>query len=94
MTPYAIRRTDKNQQQIVDALRDIGASVLTLHTVGHGCPDLAVGFRGVTYFLEVKSKKGKLTPAEKAFLAQWRGRAAVVRSVDDALRAIGAMEDG
>jgi hypothetical protein len=92
MTPYAIRRTDKNQQKIVDALRDIGASVLPLHTVGHGCPDLAVGFRGDTYFLEVKSGKGKLTEAERAFFAQWRGRAAVVRSVDDALRAIGAME--
>ena len=85
-------KVDKNQPEIVAALRAVGASVLHLHAVGRGCPDLAVGFRGVTYFLEVKSDKGKLTPAEQEFFDTWKGRAAIVRSPEEALKAIGAEE--
>ncbi len=85
-------RTDANQDEIVKALRDVGASVLVLSQVGQGCPDLACGFRGFTYFLEVKTEKGKLNPAEQEFFDTWQGRAAVVRSADDALRVIGAIE--
>jgi len=36
-------RTDSNQAAIVAAFRDLGCSVFTLHTVGRGFPDLAVG---------------------------------------------------
>ena len=86
-------KVDANQAEIVNMLRDIGASVLVLSRVGQGCPDLAVGFRGVTYFLEVKTDKGKLTPAEQEFFDSWEGRAAVVRSPDDALKAIGAIDE-
>jgi hypothetical protein len=86
------KKVDANQAEIVSVLRDTGASVLVLSRVGQGCPDLAVGFRGFTYFLEVKSENGKLTPAEKSFFDSWKGRAAIVRSPDDALRAIGAIE--
>ena len=85
-------RTDANQTEIVNVLRDIGASVLVLSQVGQGCPDLACGFRGFTYFLEVKTDKGKLNPAEQEFFDTWQGRAAVVRTPDDALRVIGAIE--
>ncbi len=89
-------RTDRNQKLIVAALRKAGASVAILVPLGHGIPDLLVGkadTRGVPrcYVLEVKSERGTLTPAEVAWLRDWRGQAAVCYTVDDALRAIGAM---
>jgi hypothetical protein len=86
-------KVDSNQAEIVRALRDIGASVLVLSRVGRGCADLAVGFRGLTYFLEIKNDKGKLTPAEQEFMEEWNGHYAIVRTVDEALAAIGAVDD-
>ena len=82
-------RTDKNQQKIIDALRDAHCSVLPLHRLGQGAPDLAVGRMGNTYFLEIKSDKGKLTKAEKEFIDLWRGHYAIVRNVGEALKAVG-----
>lgn len=87
-------KVDRNQPEIVGALRAVGASVQPLHAVGKGCPDLAVGFRGQVFFLEVKDGQlapsdRKLTPAQKEWHANWRGHVAVVLSADDALKAIG-----
>ena len=85
------RKVDANQTAIVDALRGVGASVLILSRVGQGCADLAAGFRGFTYFLEVKTDSGKLTPSEQEFMDGWRGHYAIVRTADEALKAIGAI---
>ena len=93
MTPRWAAKVDNNQAEIVEALRAIGASVLVLSRVGMGCADLAVGYRGVTYFLEIKTDKGKLTPAEQEFMEQWNGHYCIVRTVDEALKAIGAVGD-
>jgi len=90
-TRYAAK-TDANQAEIVQALRDVGASVLVLSRVGQGVADLAVGIRGETFFLEVKTDKGKLTPREQEFMDGWRGHYAIVRTPEEALRAIGLME--
>lgn len=91
MTPYA-RRSDSNQQAIIDALRAVGASVTSLHRVGHGIPDLLCGYRGFTYLLEVKNEDGKLTKDERQFIDDWDGlEVAIVRTVEDALKAIGAI---
>lgn len=38
-------RTDSNHAEIAAALRKAGASVVSLASVGNGCPDLLVGFR-------------------------------------------------
>lgn len=84
------RRTDSNQAEIVEALRQVGASVFSLHTVGRGVPDLLVGFRGCNYLLEVKSKKGKLTPDQEQWVNSWSGEVAIVRTVLEALHSIGA----
>jgi len=54
------KRTDANQKVIVAALRAAGATVFDLSRVGGGCPDIAVGFRGKTYLMEIKSEGGKL----------------------------------
>lgn len=83
-------RTDANQAEIVEALRQVGASVVLLHQVGGGCPDIGVGFRGHTYLLEIKAEGGRLTEDEREWHASWRGHVAVVYSVEDALRVIGA----
>ena len=87
-------KVDRNQAEIVAALRAVGASVQPLHAVGQGCPDLAVGFRGAVYFLEVKDgslppSARKLTPAQIEWHRDWRGHVAVVLTAEEALRAIG-----
>ena len=90
-------KVDDIQREIVAALRTCGATVLNLSRVGEGCPDLLVGFRGHNVLIEVKrprakgQRAGTTTPAQDDFLAGWRGRAVVVRTVDEALRAVGVM---
>ena len=84
------RRTDHNQAEIVKALRDVGATVQDLHLVGHGCPDILVGFRGRNYIMEIKMPKGTLNEAETRWIGDWRGKTYVVRSVTEALQAIEA----
>lgn len=91
MVGYA-RKVDNNQREIVTALRQAGASVIHLHTVGGGCPDLLVGYRGINYLVEIKSDHGRLTADQTALCDAWRGGAvAVTRTVDEALRVIGAI---
>lgn len=87
------KRTDANQSAIVAVLREVGATVVDLSAVGKGCPDLLVGFRGVSYLLEVKNVKGrnKTTADQDVFYAWWRGApVTIVRTADEALQAIGA----
>jgi len=84
-------RVDRNQSEIVHALRKVGASVQHLHKVGEGCPDLLVGFRAENYLLECKTpdKASKLNKRQKRWHAEWRGNAHVVRSAQDAMQVIG-----
>lgn len=85
-------RRDRNHRAIREGLRQVGADVVDLGDVGDSVPDLMVGFRGRTYLLEIKSEGGRLSPGQSAFLERWRGGpAVVVWSLEDALRAIGAM---
>lgn len=84
------RRVDTNQAEIVAALRGVGARVQLLHTVGNGCPDALVGFRGQLHLLEIKTPTGRLTPDECAWHLDWQGYVHVVRSPEQALRVIGA----
>lgn len=89
------RRVDANQAEIVDALRQAGASVTDLHEVGKGCPDIVVGWRDartgayVTTLMEIKTAQGTLTPEERDWWAAWQGMAHIVRSPQEALRVIG-----
>ena len=86
------KRTDSNQAEIVKALRAVGASVESLHTVGKGVPDLLCGFRGSTFLLEVKTSTGKLRPSQIDWRGAWYGHQPItVHSVDQALAAIGAV---
>jgi hypothetical protein len=94
--PRRAARIDANHAQIVRALRDIGASVESLASQGRGCPDLLVGFRSRNLLLEVKDgakppSAQVLTPDEQRWHRDWRGDVIVVRSVDEALKAIGVL---
>ena len=71
------------------ALRDVGCSVLILSGVGGGVPDLLVGKGGINWLMEVKIAKGDLNPDQVKFQATWRGSYLVVRSVGEALAAVG-----
>jgi len=81
---FTVHRLDANHHAICDALRKVGATVNE-----KGPLDVLVGFRGANYLLEVKTARGQLRPTQKAFLAGWKGQACVVRTVEDALAAIG-----
>lgn len=83
-------KVDQNHGEIVKALRQVGASVESMARQGRGCPDLLVGYRGKNFVFEVKPAKGKLREQQIAWMEKWSGHADTVRSVDEALRAIGA----
>ena len=73
---------DANQEEVVKALRKIGAFVQPLHRVGQGCPDLLVGFRQRWFMLEVKDgskppSARKLTEDEEDWIKATAGRAPV-----------------
>lgn len=91
------KRTDANQAEIVQALRQAGYSVCDLSKVGGGVTDLLIG--GIcketgkrrNWILEVKTVTGKLNKRQQAWHADWRGQRDVVRTIDEALAAVGAL---
>jgi hypothetical protein len=86
-------RIDANQNAIVDALREAGASVRII-SQGDGIPDLLVGYKQFTILMEVKDgdkppSARKLTDAEQKFFNEWRGgMLVIVNSVEQALEII------
>ena len=81
------KRVDVNQREIVHALRTLGATVQDLSGVGNGCPDLLIGYRGVTMLIEVKrDAKAKLTTHQVEWHNNWRGGlVARIESIDEAI---------
>ena len=87
-------KVDANHSIIVDGLRQFGVSVHSTAALGRGFPDLAAGYKGKNYFLEVKDEgqspsKKKLTPDEQIFAKNWRGQVATVECLNDALVVLG-----
>ena len=78
------KKVDKNQKEIVAALRAFGFSVESLHTICKGIPDLLAGRDGYNYLVEVKDDKNTLTEPQQIFHANWRGRIWIIRTVSDA----------
>lgn len=81
---------DRNQGEIVAALRALGATVTSLATVGKGCPDIVVGYRGTNLLMEIKdglkpTSARALTDGEAKWHAEWQGQVAIVESIDDAV---------
>ena len=68
------KKVDKNQGDVVKALRDNGADVYLLHMVGKGIPDLLVAYEGHTILIEVKDGADKsFTKDQLTFIAGWKG---------------------
>lgn len=87
-------RIDANQPQIVQALREAGASVESLAEIGNGCPDLLVGYAGENYVMEIKNpdmpiSKRTLTKDQVAWHAAWKGIINIVETAEQALKVIG-----
>ena len=88
-------KIDINQPELVRQLRSIpGCTVQPLHDVGGGVPDLAVGWMGVNYFLEIKNNslppsKRRLTSDEKRWHSKWAGQVAIVETFEDCLNVLG-----
>ena|SRR3990167_3217154 len=84
------KKVDKNQVEIVAALRKMGASVQHLHAIGKGCPDILAGIKNQNILIEIKDgkkplSKQKLTPDQIKWHKEWNGQVAIVRSVNDAI---------
>ena len=86
-------KVDKNQSEIVQALRKSGVSVLHLHMVGKNAPDILCGFRSENYLMELKSGKAQPTEGQIKWHQEWRGNVFVIRTVEEALDAIGVNDD-
>ena len=87
---------DGNEKNIVDVLRQIGATVIRLD---QPC-DLLVGYRGKNYLIEVKLPVGprggtshsQLNDDQKDFEQTWHGQFDVVRSPEDAVELLTASD--
>jgi len=91
--PRFAARVDANQAEIVAALRQVGASVQHLHTVGKGCPDICIGHGGLSLLAEIKDgskplSAQKLTKDEQDWHDKWTGGVYLIRNIEDALRAV------
>lgn len=87
------KRIDANQNEIVKKLRQCGMKVMIISHVGSGCPDLAVGWRDLNCFLELKdgskpASQQALTADEREWHANWGGQVAIVRNFEEAYNAV------
>jgi hypothetical protein len=85
------KRTDRNQREIVQVLRDMGISVFITSEIGKGFPDICCGYAGKTFLVEIKNgskppSQRLLTTEEKKFHNSWLGHLCILESVNDAIR--------
>lgn len=84
-------KRDANELEIMDALRAVGATILQINETN--AADLLVGFRDLNFVIEVKDGKyAKLSEGQQEWHDSWQGQRAVVRSIEEALQVIGAIE--
>ena len=92
-------KVDKNQPEIVKALRELGVSVVDLSSVGAGCPDLLWGWRNEVGLIEIKCVGGRrdkkpvnlidcLTPDQRKFYFMFQGPIDVCWDIDEAIAAV------
>lgn len=92
-SPARKGKPDANQSAIIEAYEILGCSVVDLHAVGFGTPDLLVSFgHCIDQLVEVKVKSGRLLGSQKQFFEAHRGRRPiVVRTIDDVVRHVQTM---
>jgi hypothetical protein len=86
-------RVDANHTEIVNALRSAGFSVLSLAQLGRGVPDLLCVRAGAYFMLEIKHGRGKLNHDQFIWQRNWNGPVHTVRTIDEALQAVGAIKE-
>lgn len=72
------RRRDTTHSPMVEALRQLGFSVLDLAAVGKGCPDFQVGKYGFSLMVEAKTPKNERENSstgkkQRDFAKAWQG---------------------
>lgn len=88
-------RIDKNQPEIVKALRGIAGVTVQL-----GMDDILVGYKGKSYWYEIKEpdtvskvtnevQPSKIKDGQHKLLAEWKGHYKIVWNVDQILEDIG-----
>lgn len=90
-------KVDRNQTEIVEAFRKFGCSVLHLHQIGKGCPDICVGKNKKSVLVEIKDgnkpKSGReLTKDEQEFHDEWLGSLFIVENLGDVIALVKALE--
>ncbi len=91
MARFKKAHKDANHDEVSDELEQLGYSVVSLHMVGGGVPDLLVGKQGETFLVELKSetiqhngkgyafkRKGKLEDSQVEWMARWQGGPVIV----------------
>lgn len=87
------RRADKNQPEIVSALRKAGARVDMMYRIPKML-DIIVSFRGALYWAELKMPGEKLTDDERELIDAHAHNGVTLyvwHTADEALKAIGAI---
>lgn len=79
------KRTDANQAALMADLRRLGATVLDLHTLGKGAPDLLVAWGGSNVLVEVKRPGESLNELQQQWHATWLGPVIIATSAEDVL---------
>ena len=86
-------KVDRNQAEIVKALRSAGCTVQSLAAIGKGCPDILVGYRGRNYLFEIKDptqplSKQALKPDQIVWRSNWNGVLGTITSFEQAFSII------
>lgn len=81
-------RIDANQPEIVKALRKLDGVSVELDK-----DDLLVGYKGATYWIEIKtSAKAKVKESQKKLLREWQGHYAICWTVEMVMYEIGYLK--
>lgn len=80
-------RRDRNEPDIVLALKKCGATVERIYSAQAGCPDLVAGIDGRNHLLEIKMPKtGRLSEGQKQWRDAWRGgKPFIIRDAADVI---------
>lgn len=86
-------RQDSNHGDIRSAFESLGCSVCDLSSLGNGCPDLLIGYGGISLPVEIKDgskppSARKLTPDEERFKMNWTGGYKLVENLDDVTQTV------
>jgi hypothetical protein len=90
-----ISKVDINQPEVVQKLREGGATVAITSNIGNGFVDTVVGYKGFNFLFEIKDgskppSKRKLTEDEQKFFATWKGQKDIIY---DARQAFAIMDE-